>query len=209
VSIVAIVEEEDAVDILRLSGATSVLALKQQLDAYLAGRIETGRPEAHVVGEFRRLQIAELPARDTPFVGKIVRDTKLRQQAGVSIVGFWERGRLRPAFPETLIQHDTVLVVAGTASQIGVLNTLLPDGGDTSHPVLVIGAGKVGQAAVATLKRKGLKVHVIDRTDGALAPIAAAVDGVFAGDAVDGDLLRGAPGSCTPVPSCSRRTTMR
>lgn len=190
VGIVAIVEEEDAVDILRLSGATSVLALKHQLGAYLAGRIETGRPEAHVVGEFRRLQIAELPARDTPFVGKIVRDTRLRQQAGVSIVGFWERGKLRPAYPETLIQPDTVLVVAGTESQIGALNALLPDGGDTSHPVLVIGAGKVGQAAVSTLTRKGLKVHVIDRTEAALAPIAGRVEGVFAGDAADGDLLR-------------------
>src|SRR5688572_28218038 len=190
VSIVAIVEEEDAVDILRLSGATSVLALKHQLGAYLAGRIETGRPEAHVVGEFRRLQIDELPARDTPFVGRIVRDTKLRQQAGVSIVGLWERGKLRPAYPETLIQPDSVLVVAGTSSQISALNALLPDGGDTSHPVLVIGAGKVGQAAVGTLKRKGLKVHVIDRTEAALAPIAGVVDGVFAGDAADGDLLR-------------------
>ena len=190
VAVVAIVEEEDAVDILRLSGATSVLALKHQLGAYLAGRIETGRPEAHVVGEFRRLQIAELPARDTPFVGKIVRDTKLRQRAGVSIVGFWERGKLRPAYPHTLIQPDTVLVVAGTASQISALNALLPAGGDTSHPVLVIGAGKVGQAAVATLKKKGLKVHVIDRTESVLAPVAAVADGVFAGDAADGDLLR-------------------
>jgi Trk K+ transport system NAD-binding subunit len=190
VGIVAIVEEGDAVEVLRLSGATSVLALKHQLGAYLAGRIETGRPEAHVVGEFRRLQIAELPARDTPFVGRIVRDTKLRQQAGVSIVGFWERGKLRPAYPETQIQPDTVLVVAGTASQIAALNTLLPDGGDTSQPVLVIGAGKVGQAAVAALKRRGLTVHVIDRTDAALAPVAALVDNVFPGDAADGELLR-------------------
>jgi Trk K+ transport system NAD-binding subunit len=190
VAIVAIVEDEDAVDILQLSGASSVLPLKHQLGAYLAGRIETGRPEAHVVGEFRRLQIAELPARDTPFVGKSVRETKLRQQAGVSIVGFWERGKLRPAYPETLIQPDTVLVVAGTASQIGGLNALLPDGGDTSHPVLVIGAGKVGQAAVGTLKKKGLTVHVIDRAESALAPVAALVDAVFPGDAADGDLLR-------------------
>lgn len=108
----------------------------------------------------------------------------------MSIVGFWERGKLRPAYPETMIQPDTVLVVAGTASQISALNTLLPDGGDTSQPVLVIGAGKVGQAAVGTLKRKGLKVHVIDRSDSALAPVAAVVDGMFAGDAADGDLLR-------------------
>jgi Trk K+ transport system NAD-binding subunit len=190
VRIAAIVEEEDAIDILELSGATSVLALKHQLGAYLAGRIETGRPEAHVVGEFRRLQIAELPARDTPFVGSSVRDTKLRQHAGVSIVGFWERGKLRPAYPETLIPSDTVVVVAGTSSQIDALNAMLPDGGDTSRPVLVIGAGKVGQAAVRTLKRKGLAVHVIDRTDEALGSLAGDVDGVFAGDAADGQLLR-------------------
>ena len=190
VGLVAIVEDEDAVDILQLSGATSVLALKHQLGAYLAGRIETGRPEAHVVGEFRGLQIAELPARDTPFVSRSVRDTRLRQQAGVSIVGFWERGKLRPAYPETLIQPDAVLVVAGTASQIAALNDMLPDGGDTSRPVLVIGAGKVGHAAVSTLKRKGLSVHVIDRTESALAALAAEVDGSFAGDAADGQLLR-------------------
>ena len=33
------------------------------------------------------LQIAELPARDTPFAGKHVRDTRLRQQTGLSVVG--------------------------------------------------------------------------------------------------------------------------
>ena len=51
VPIVAVVEEQDSVDILGLSGATSVLPLKHQLGAYLANRIDVGRPEAHVVGE--------------------------------------------------------------------------------------------------------------------------------------------------------------
>ena len=69
VAIVALAEEQDSVDILELSGATSVLPLKHQLGAYLANRIDVGQPEAHVVGEFGRLQIAELPAHDTPFVG--------------------------------------------------------------------------------------------------------------------------------------------
>ncbi|HVL69365.1 MAG TPA: NAD-binding protein [Vicinamibacterales bacterium] len=189
VAIVAIVEEQDSVDILQLSGATSVLALKHQLGDYLANRIETGRPEAHVVGEFRGLQIAELPARDTPFTGKSVRETKLRQQTGLSVVGFWERGKLRPAYPDTQIQPDSVLVVAGTGPQVTTLNALLPDRGDSSTPVLVIGAGKVGQAAARALKKKGLPVHAIDRTDSALAPLADEVDAVFAGDAADRELL--------------------
>jgi len=188
--IVAIVEEQDSIDILQLSGATSVLALKHQLGDYLANRVEAGRREAHVVGEFRQLQIAELPARDTPFVGKTVRDTRLRQQTGLSVVGFWERGKLRPAYPQTEVRADSVLVVAGSEAQIAALNALLPESGDGSRPVLVIGAGKVGQAAARALKRKGLPVHAIDRTESALTPLAGEVEAVFAGDAADRHLLR-------------------
>jgi voltage-gated potassium channel len=187
--VVTIVEEEDAVDILELSGATSVLPLKHQLGDYLANRVDTGKPEAHVVGEFQGLQIAELPAHDTPFIGQTVRDTKLRQQTGLSVVGFWERGKLRPAYPHTEIRRDSVLVVAGLATQIAELNAQLPRVNDTSRPVLVIGAGKVGHAAARSLKRKGLRVHVIDRTEAALAPLAAEVDALFPGDAADRQLL--------------------
>jgi voltage-gated potassium channel len=189
VPIAAIVEEQDSIDILELSGAQSVLALKHQLGDYLANRVDIGRPEAHIVGEFRGLQIAELPAHDTPLVGKTVRDTRLRQQTGLSVVGFWERGKLHPAYPQTAIQADSVLVVAGTAAQIARLNAMLPPGVDTPPPVLVIGAGKVGHAAARALKRKGLRVHAIDRTEAALAPIAPQVDAVFAGDAADRRLL--------------------
>jgi voltage-gated potassium channel len=188
VPVVAIVEEQDSIDILDLSGATSVLPLKHQLGDYLANRVDTGKPEAHVVGEFRRLQIAELPAHDTPFVGKTVRDTRLRQQTGLSVVGLWERGKLRPAFPHTEVRASSVLVVAGTADQITALNALLP-GRPNDFPVLVIGAGKVGQAAARSLKRKGLTVHAVDRSDAALAPIGGDVDAVFAGDAADRRLL--------------------
>ncbi|MFN2444936.1 MAG: TrkA family potassium uptake protein [Vicinamibacterales bacterium] len=189
VAIVSLVEEQDSVDILELSGATSVLPLKHQLGAYLANRINAGQPEAHVVGEFGRLQIAELPAHDTPFVGVQVRDTKLRQQTGLSVVGFWERGKLRPAYPQTEIQSGSVLVIAGTAPQIAALNALLPTGDGRVPPVLVIGAGKVGQATAQALKRKGLPVHAIDRTNAALASVADVVDATFAGDAADRTVL--------------------
>jgi voltage-gated potassium channel len=188
--VVTIVEEEESVDILELSGATAVLPLKHQLGDYLANRVDTGKPEAHVVGEFQRLQIAELPAHDTPFAGQTVRDTRLRQQSGLSVIGLWERGKLRPAYPDTRIQVDSVLVLAGLPSQIAALNALLPKGDGTAPPpVIVIGAGKVGQAAARSLKQKGLRVHVIDRSDAALAPLAREVDAVFPGDAADRELL--------------------
>ena len=134
-----------------------------------------GRPEAHVVGEFRRLQIAELPAHDTPFVGQdasAIPSCGSRPASASSVSG--SAGKLRPAYPDTEIQSDSVLVVAGTASQIAALNALLPHGrGARPPPVLVIGAGKVGQAAAQALKQKGLP-RARDRPHARrpLAPIA-------------------------------------
>jgi Trk K+ transport system NAD-binding subunit len=184
VQIAAVAEEEDAIDILQLSGATTVLPLKQQLGESLANRVDTGRAEAHVIGSFHGIQIAELPVRDTPLAGRPVRDTRLRERTGVSVVGLWQRGRLHPAFPDTPIRDDSVVVVAGTASQITALDALLARSGATA-PVLVIGSGKVGQAAAAALKRKGLAVYMLDRDAAALGALTVEVDAVHAGDAAD------------------------
>ena len=189
VPIVAIVEEEDSIDVLGLSGASTVLPLKFQLGEYLASRVSAGRAEAHVIGSFRELQIAELPARDTPFANSTVRDTGLRKQTGVSIVGFWERGKLRPASPDARIQPDSVVVMAGTASQMAAVNKLLPWDTQSSPLVLVIGAGKVGQAAARSLKRKSLVVHGIDRSRDALDTLMDACEHVFEGDAADRRVL--------------------
>jgi voltage-gated potassium channel len=188
VHIAAVVEEEDSIDILRLSGATTVLPLKRQLGESLANRVDAGRAEAHVVGSFRSLQIAELPVHDTPLAGVLVRDTRLRERTGLSVVGLWERGKLQPAFPHTEIRPDSVAVVAGTAPQIAALDALLARGGSTA-PVLVIGAGKVGQAAARALKRKALVVYALDRDGKALETLTPDVDAVYAGDAADRELI--------------------
>ncbi|MDP1570505.1 MAG: NAD-binding protein [Vicinamibacterales bacterium] len=185
VPILAIVEEPDAVDVLQLSGATYVLPLKQQLGAYLANRVDTGRIEAHVVGTYRTLQVAELPARGTPFAGQTVRDTRMRETTGMSVVGVWERGRLKPAYPNTVIAESSVVVVAGDAEQVATLNGLLPPSGEVDRPVLVIGAGRVGQAAVEVLHAKGIRTHVLDRDRRSLYPLEGIADRLTEGDAAD------------------------
>ncbi|MQA29085.1 MAG: potassium transporter TrkA [Luteitalea sp.] len=186
--IVAIVEEEDSIDVLQLSGATTVLPLKHQLGEYLANRADTGS-EAHVIGAYRGLQIAELPARDTIFAGLTVRDTRLREKTGLSVVGLWEHGQLRPAFPNSMIQSNVVIVLAGNGSQIAALNALMPGDRQPARPVLIIGAGKVGHAAARALKRKGVTVHAIDRSEHALAAMREDGAVLFPGDAADRRLL--------------------
>ena len=188
-TIAAVVEEEDSVDVLQLSGATAVLPLKIRLGEYLANRADTGGCDAHVIGAYRGLQIAELPARDTIFAGQTVRDTRLRERTGVSVVGLWERGKLRPAFPDSIIRSDGVVVLAGTAAQIVELNRLMPGDGTAPAPVLIIGAGKVGQAAARALKQKGASVHAVDRSEAALESMRENGVEVFPGDAADRRLL--------------------
>jgi voltage-gated potassium channel len=188
VHIAAVVEEEDSVDILQLSGATTVLPLKQHLGESLANRVDAGYAEAHVIGAVRSVQVAELPVHDTPLAGVRVRETRLRERTGLSLVGLWQRGQLQPAYPDTEIRPDSVAVVAGTAAQMTALNALLARDGTTA-PVLVIGAGRVGQAAARALKRKGLVVYALDRDARSLEPLAADVDAIHAGDAADREVI--------------------
>ncbi len=185
VPIVSIVEEEDSIDILELSGATTVLPLKRRLGEYLANRAAVGRAEAHVIGSYGSVQVADLPVRNTPLAGLAVRDTRLRERTGVSIVGLWERGRLLPAYPQTHLADNVVVVLAGTAPQLQALDALLPPTSAAATPVIVIGAGKVGQAAARALKRRGIPVHALDRDPRAVEAMAAEVDAITAGDAAD------------------------
>ena len=184
VPVAAIAEEDDSVDILTLSGATAVLPLKRRLGEYLANRVDAGQMQAHVLGSISDVRIAELPVRGTPLAGVLIRDTHLRERTGVSIVGLWERGKLRTAFPHLVIPETSVVVVAGTDAQIAKLNALLP-AARTSTGVLVIGAGKVGLAAASYLKQQGVTVLAIDRSEAAVEMMRDVADELHVGDAAD------------------------
>ncbi len=189
--IVGIAENEDSTDILELSGCTHVLPLKVRLGESLANRVSAGLGEVDVVGSFSGLQIAEFSARDTPLAGFQIRETRLRERTGLNIVGVWEHGHLIPAFPHTPITHESIVVVVGSSEQLSVLARMLH--GHQPHfsaSGLIIGAGRVGETATRTLKRKGLRVHVLDRDPQVAADVKGIADQVFIGDANDREVLK-------------------
>ena len=190
VPIVGFVEHEDSTDILELSGCSHVLPLKVRLGEYLANRVSAGLGTADVIGTFEGLQIAEFSARNTPLAGLTVRETRLREQTGLNIVGVWHRGRLMPAFPQSPIGSESILVVAGTPAQLTALDSLLETTPHPEAPVMVIGAGTVGSAATRALKRKGVPVHVLERDPRAQERLMGVADRVFVGDANDREALR-------------------
>ena len=188
VPVLAIVENDDSIDVLELSGATHVIPLKRLLGEHLANRSHTHR-EAHVVGSYRDLQIAELPAREGRLAGLAVRDTHLRGRAGVNIAGVWSRGQLEQAQPDTVIGESDVVVVTGTAEH---LDAVFGDGRPEAHvhrPALVLGGGRVGRAAAAFLHSRGVPTHVVERGEGNRDRLAKIADRVVIGDAADRAVL--------------------
>ena len=189
VPIVAVAEEEDSIDVLEFTGATHVLSLKQRLGEQLANRVSAGTAHANVIGRFHDLVLAEFPVHNTPLQGRSIRETRLREFTGVSIVGVWERGRLHPARPDLELSPLSVPVAIGTPQQIEELNEVLVIYDANPNPVLVIGGGKVGRAAAWALKRREIPVHVVERDPELEPQIAGIPDGLFLGDAAERHVL--------------------
>lgn len=188
VSVVALAEDEDSIDILELSGATEVLPLKQKLGEHLAARTNAGESAAHPVGSFKDLQIAEFVAHDTDLADKALKETRLRELTGVSIVGVWNQGTLQPAHSELRLSGLAVAVVVGSQEQIERLNALLVGRAPAERPVLVIGGGRVGRAVAGALKRHGAPVNIVDKKEGRRKMIGPDVR-FLEGDAADRDVL--------------------
>jgi voltage-gated potassium channel len=192
VPIVAVASSEDAVDLMELAGATHVLPLRKQLGEQLANRINAGHAEAHVLGHFRDLVIAEFPVLNTPFSGQTIRETRLRETLGLNIVAVWEQAALEPAHPDRELTDHCVPVVIGTEEQVRELDEMLYIYDTNWHPVIVIGGGKVGRAATRTLKRKGVPVHLIERKPELAARWKDLPDRMLVGDAANRELLEDA-----------------
>jgi Trk K+ transport system NAD-binding subunit len=186
------------VDVLELSGATHVLTLTERLGAALAGRVTAGSARANVIGGFHDLLLAEFPVHNTPFQGKSVRDTGLREFTGVSIVGLLERGRLQPVEPNTELGSLSVPVVVGTREQIQALDEVLVIYDANPSPVLVIGGGRVGSSAARALKERGIRVNIVERNADLAPQIAGIPDRLIVGDAADREVLDDAGIAETP-----------
>ena len=190
VPLAAIVNNDDSEDILQLSGATHVLPVKRWLGEQLATRINAQHAELHPIGQYRELRFAELPVHNTPLVGQTIREAGLREEMGVTLAGVWERGIFRPARPDHRLKQSSVAVVAGREAQLKALNERLAPYDENPNPVLVIGGGTVGGAAVRALERRNVPVHLVERDAARCETLRTHCEAVFEGDASEYELLR-------------------
>lgn len=118
VPIVATATRHASVDLLQLAGCSKVLELGELLGNAIARRV-VGRDGRHeVIGGFGDLRIAEATAIHIDLVDKTLREADIRSKANVHVVGTWDRGSYQSAGPDTVLHHNAVLILAGSAEQL-------------------------------------------------------------------------------------------
>ena len=163
VPIVATAKNAASVDIMELAGCTHVFQLGNLMGEALARRTSGNDAMTHVIGSFDELLVAEATAHATPLSGKTVRESRLRENVSLNLVGMWERGRFILPEPDAIIDDHAVLVLVGTRSQLDDYDELFCIYNASNAPVVIIGGGRVGRAANATLQQAGIKTRVVEK----------------------------------------------
>ena len=165
-TIVTNADAHHSIDILQLAGGTYVFQFMKMLGESLARRTLGMNMGANVIGKFDQLLIAEAPAMRTPLEGKTLLQSNLREKTGVTVVGLWERGLFEIPRPQTRINATTVLLLAGSAEQLETYDEVFSSYRDyhaTDSPVLILGGGRVGQAAAQTLEERQISYTVVEK----------------------------------------------
>jgi len=163
VQVVANADSEESVDILQLAGSSHVFQFMHMLGEILARRTLGTGTRSNVIGNIKKLNIAEAPAVDTPLAGQSVKDSGLRDATGMNIVGLWEHGHLVPARPDTVISSKTIMILAGTEEQLKAYDNFVGEAPSMEAPVLILGGGRVGQAAAQLLKQRDIDYKIVEK----------------------------------------------
>lgn len=186
--IVSTAASHASVDILELAGATNVVELGVLLGRIIAQRVLGTDATDHIVGQVKGISISEVGVSGTQLAGKTIGETGIRSATGVSVVGIWNRGRYDIATAETLIEANSVLILAGSFEQLESFDQNFKSKQNTEESVLIIGGGRVGRQVGESLRGYGLKYKIIEKqSERVLDP-----DYYIAGDAADLRVLESA-----------------
>ncbi len=163
VPIITTADAYDSIDILELAGATHVFQFTRMLGVTMARHTLGVSAQANLVGSIGGVHIAEAYASHTPFEGKELLQCGLREQTGVTLVGIWQRGKLEIPGPQTVIQSNSILLLAGSEDQFRRYNEFVSGSPTFDAPVVILGGGRVGQAAADELDELGIDYHVLEK----------------------------------------------
>lgn len=184
-TVVSTCSHETSEEILSLAGANHVIRPAKQMGSFLARRIICTDNNTHVIGSFDEVQIAEATIHGTPLVGKELKDTTLRDEFGVNVVGMWERGHFQQPEAHALLNNHTVLLLAGREINFKKYDSAFSGFSNNGAPVIIIGAGRVGRETAKSLNEMNIPYRVIESDE----KKAGMVENSILGDAAEKTVL--------------------
>ncbi len=163
VPIITIANAYDSIDILELAGATHVFQFTSMLGVTMAQHALGVSAQANIVGALGGVCIAEAYAAHTPYEGKELIKSGLREKTGVIVVGIWQRGKFEIPRPETIIHPNSILLLAGSEEHFRKYDDYVGSFRTFSVPVVILGGGRVGHAAADTLEELGIDYRVVEK----------------------------------------------
>ncbi len=166
IPVITTADSPHSVDILLMAGSSKVIELPDILGRSLAGWVLGGYFQANTIARLDDLLIVETPAISTPLVGKTLAESRLRELIGVTVIGVWERGKFEIADRNTKINRSTVLIMAGNEEQVAKYNEVYSFYQITKYagdPVIIFGAGRVGEAIAEKLHDQGIQFLIIEK----------------------------------------------
>ena len=164
-------------EILSLAGANHIVKVSKQMGSFLARRISCTDRSTHLIGSFDEVKIAEATIHGTPLVGQTLKDTKLREDLGVNVVGMWERGHFQLPEPEALLNNHTVLLLAGMDLNFDNYDERFGKYSKNLAPVIIIGAGRVGREAASCLEEMSVTYRVIEMDESKASKVKNSIVG--------------------------------
>ena len=171
VLVVSVVEEPERARYHRLAGADQVLTPRQLLGESLVQKVTTAlRSQVGDAIELNdELELVEVSIRHgSELAGTTLAGSRIRERAGVNVVGAWFRGEFDASPPpDVTLQPGTVLLVSGRPEQLEQLVELTQSSvrAFSSGETLIVGNGTVGQTVAAEFEELGVSHTVIDKVD--------------------------------------------
>jgi Trk K+ transport system NAD-binding subunit len=163
VPIITTADAYDSIDILELAGATHVFQFTRMLGVTMAELALGVSAQANIVGTLGGVLIAEAYAAHTPYEGKELIKSGLREKTGVIVVGIWHRGIFEIPRPQTVIRPNSILLLAGSEEHFKRYDDFVSSSRTSAAPVVILGGGRVGQAAADKLEELGIDYRIVEK----------------------------------------------
>ena len=181
VPIATFADAYESILIFELAGATHIFQFTKMLGVTMAQHTLGVSIQSNIIGVIGDVLIAEAYAAHTPYEGMELIKSGLREKTGVIVVGIWHRGKFEIPRPQTIIHPNSILLLAGSVEHFRRYDDFVDNSRFYAAPVVILGGGRVGQAAADTLEELGIDYRVVEKNK----DIIKDNDNYILGDAAD------------------------